>query len=225
MRCTECGYNAEDGVEFCPNCGEYLGKKQSGTNQTYNEPKVEDQEKKESEPNGESGGFNNNSEPEPINFDIPMNQSCNTAPTKSMGWYKFLVNFALIAGAILNIIGGIMFMTGGSYGDSADMVYAVIPNLKPLDIFMGFCYIAVAVLGFVTRNALAKFKSNGPTLLIAIYIVDIVLGIVYYVALKSIIPPEIMTVSFDDTTSIGASVVMIIINSVYFKNRREMFVN
>lgn len=223
MRCTACGYNAEDGVEFCPNCGEYLGKNQRNNNQFYNEPKVDDQAKKGSEPNGESGGFNTNSNPEPINFDIPMNQSYNTEPVRPMRWYKFLIYFAFFAGAVLNISTGFQYLTGTIYGETADLVYEVFPSLKPLDALMGLACFALAVFNIVTRNSLAKFKANALTLMTAMYVSSMVINVVY-----SIIAAGIIEIGVPVGEIIGTclgSAIMLVINYVYLKNRKYMFVN
>ena len=144
---------------------------------------------------------------------------------RPMKWYKFMIYFALFAGAVLNLINGFRYLTGSIYMGSQAAVYSSFPNLKTLDITMGLGLIALAVLVFVTRNALAKFKSSGPKLLTATYIVNIALSVLYYAVSMSILAISGASGITDLISSCAGTLVMLIVNRVYFKNRRYMFVN
>ena len=101
-------------------------------------------------------------------FDVSSAQ--NVLPMK---WYKFLIYFALIAGAVVNFATGITMVTGSVYevqsGVSADTVYSMYDGLKTIDVIYGLALFAVAILGFVTRSKLANYKADGPKFVYMVY--------------------------------------------------------
>ena len=105
-----------------------------------------------------------------------------TAPTHStatplgMGWYKFLIYFGLFAGALLNFLYGINYVTGGVYFVesngliTAEDVYDFYgEGLLFVDILFGLILIGLTVFGLLLRNKLAKFKPDAPQLLYYYY--------------------------------------------------------
>lgn len=143
-----------------------------------------------------------------------------------MKWYKFLIYFALFAGAIVNFVTGIMTLSGAIYaagGVTADMVYEYFPGLETWTMIYGFALMGVAVFGIVTRFMLAKFKKSGPVCLYVLYIINALLGIAMLLLGSQILHENLVGTS--DIASMGVSVVMLIINIVYFKKRESLFIN
>lgn len=150
------------------------------------------------------------------------------APTYPMKWYKFLINFLLYFSAVLNIGAGVLYITGGIYSYqsgnvSAELVYLFFDGLKTVDVIYGVFSIGIGVLGIYTRFMLAKYKSNGPTLLYALYIAGAVGTVIYNITAGAIIGVEI---SFTDIiSSVAGSVIMVVANHKYFTNRASLFTN
>lgn len=145
-----------------------------------------------------------------------------------MKWFKFLIYFGLFAGALVNLINGINLLTGTSYGDMKYLVYRMFKDLKTLDAVIGLLTIGLAVLGVVTRFRLAKFYKNGPKLLIALYISAAVVGLLYVVGAQTIVLAVVKKSMLDISGQIGSicsSIVMAVINGIYFKKRSDLFVN
>lgn len=153
----------------------------------------------------------------------------NTAlPMPAMKWYKFLIYFALFAGAVGSLWSGIQYVTGLIYGENI-IVYDFVDGLKTLDVVMGGCLIARAVLFIVTRSQLAKFKKNGPKLVVACYATDIIWSVVYIVGLVSVYSGILDVSEFLDISElvgpVCVDIIMIVYNISYFKQREYLFVN
>lgn len=124
-----------------------------------------------------------------------------------MKWYKFLIYFALFAGAVLNCVMGIMALSGKIY------------EAKLWAIIYGLALVGLAVFAIVTRFLLAKFKKSGPICLYVLYIISPILEIT---------GPQILHENLTNTSdiaSMGASMIMLIVNIVYFKKRKSLFIN
>ena len=144
-----------------------------------------------------------------------------------MKWFKFLIYFALFAGAALNAISGIQMLTGEVYGEYKEYVYAVFEDLKTLDMIVGILMLATAALGIYTRFRLAGYYANGPKMLSVVYAMAVLVNLVYIIGVNSILSEAVME-SVDTSSSITSmlvSAVMIIINNTYFKKRAHLFVN
>jgi len=148
------------------------------------------------------------------------------APQQTMGWFKFLIYFSVFAGAVLNLVTGIQLLTGSVYGDSAALVYAVFDGLKGLDTVVGIASLAVAALGVYTRFQLSGYKKNGPKLLTALYAAALAVSLIYVIGINATLP-ELVVKNVDMTSmyvSMVTSVVMMVVNHIYFKKRADMFV-
>ena len=164
----------------------------------------------------------NTSAPSPAPADPVLSE-----PAPSMKWYKFLIFFALWAGAILNVLSGISQLTGMTYaavGVTARDVYAYYgEGLHVLDIVMGVAMIGLAVFSIIVRFQLAGYKKQSPKMLLVLYGVSLVVSILY-----SIIAGAITHVNMVDSSTISSlvvSAVMIVVNYVYFKKRAHLFCN
>lgn len=148
-----------------------------------------------------------------------------------MGWYKFLIWFALFAGALLNVVQGAKQVLGlgypAMYGYSAKemgaVVYAAFPQMHAVDIMYGILLIALAVFGVYTRFRLSSFKANGPKCLNLVYILGFALTLLYTVLSTVFVGESTFTASFFGSV-IGTGV-MLAININYFGHRKHMFVN
>lgn len=117
---------------------------------------------------------------------------------QEMKWHNFLIYFALWAGGIVNIIGGLGLMA------RASQVYYGGGTLAMIGIVM----IAYGIFSIYVRFRLAGYYTNGPTLLIASYVINAIVSL--------------FTSGF---TGLIASVIMIAVNYVYYNKRSSLFVN
>lgn len=239
MFCSNCGTKCHDDTKFCPSCGSKIADEQQPANvqQNFNQQNENqtNYQQNYTQPDYNQQNFNqqNYNQPnynQPNNYVQPQNynapQMYNVQP--AMNWYKFLIYFALFAGAVVNCIFAILQMTGMVYGTEsgysvAEYVYLAFPALRFLDIFYGILLIALAAFQVFTRFQLAGFKKNAPNLVLMIYAAGIAISLLY-LAISSII----CGTSTFDASSIGSiigSAVMIIVNKVYFDKRKDMFVN
>jgi hypothetical protein len=142
-----------------------------------------------------------------------------------MKWFKFLIYFALWAGAVLNVANGVQALTGIQYNSNnvtAEMVYSRFPTLKGVDVFYGVACMLIAVLQISVRFALAKFKTYGPLMLYLLDVIIIIIGLIYIIAVSTIVPG----LSVASTLApIIVSVVRLIIDVIYFKKRKDLFKN
>ena len=106
-----------------------------------------------------------------------------------------------------------------------ELVYSTFPALKPIDIIVGILMVALGAFAIVVRFALAKYKAVGPKLLLFLYAGACVLNVVYCLAVVIVVPDLFSTLAPDIVTNVVTSVIMIVVNNTYFKNRKELFVN
>lgn len=140
-----------------------------------------------------------------------------------MKWYKFL-KFALVLGGILNIITGVLQITGYVYlvsGVDSQQVYYTFPTLKPIDIGYGVFIILLSFYQFSVVKSLSGYKANSLTKLTALYVISMISGCAYTFMAGYIIG----NVDFADIigTVIG-NIIIISINNSYFKKRSHLFV-
>ena len=151
-------------------------------------------------------------------------------PGLGMKWFKFIIYFQLFAAAVLNLISGLTIFTGSYYGgkDEAALVYMVFPNLKTLDIFYAICLIALAAADIFVRMRLAGFRTNAPKLYLGVLAAAVAVSLIYIVAFFMILGDfsglmDLTSVISQYVSQLITSVVMIIVNAVYFKNRAPLF--
>ena len=141
-----------------------------------------------------------------------------------MKWYKFLIYFALWAGAILNFITAITYLTGSVYeaaGGSAELVYSAFPKLKGVDVFYGLILIVFSVFQIVVRYFLAGYKQKAPYMLLIMYVAVIVLEL-FYAIVGSIIIGE--SLFGEVIITIIAYGILTYVNYKYFENRIDLFI-
>ncbi|MCR4567674.1 MAG: hypothetical protein K5769_06460, partial [Pseudobutyrivibrio sp.] len=122
---------------------------------------------------------------------------------------------------------GISYLTGSIYekqGTTADMVYGVLgDSLKFLDKSYGFLLICTAVCGILAALSIIKKKKNTRLFVCATYIIAFVTIIVYVAGVNIVTDISAFTPSL--SAQLVVSIVMIIINWIYFGNRKDIFVN
>ena len=151
--------------------------------------------------------------------------SSDNKPEFGMKWYKFLINFLLIAGGILSLIFGYMYIQGSIYflkGYPSEIIYNNFPNLKTLNIVYGIsCFVGAALL-FGTRSTLAKYQAIGPKLLYFSYGLGIVEEIIYELIEGSILGTSLLTLS--SVIQVILTVFIIFANKIYFDKRANLFI-
>ena len=236
MFCNNCGAQIPDGSPFCPSCGAQQAQQaqqqayqqqpqgyqqpyqQQGYQQPYQQQAYQQpyQQQGYQQPYGQPG------------YQQPYGQQI---PQQGMKWHKFLVYFALWAGALLNLIMGIVCLTGAQYGEMKELVYAYIPGMKAPDLVYGILLVLLAVLGVLTAVKLLKFKVGAPKWLTILYIAALAVSIIY-IAWSMIVLSDYgvglgdMGSSLSSTIgSIAGSILMIIVNKIYYGKRAHLFVN
>lgn len=203
--CTNCRQEIiDDNRNFCPQCGAELPKViNSGTNNM-----------------GDFGDLLNKQDNMELNAQFPMK------------WYKFLIYFALFFSAFISFVTGIIYITGSIYNIqtggqvTGEMVYYFYSSMKPVDVCYGLALLATAVFSIVTRMQLAKFKRTGPMCVYILYIAGVVISCMYAVGVSTAMQVDLGEVfSSNMIVSIVTSVVMVILNYIYFSKRQALFCN
>lgn len=219
MFCNYCGTRNPDGAKFCSNCGAPLNNTQQA-DPAANRPPY--------------GTYQNQQDPA-----VNQRGSAVNRPVMglSMGWHKFLVYFALWAGAILNFYYAVTAFTGLQYtydGENiSELVYETFNGLKAVDICYGVLVLALAGFGIYTAYSMLTFKRGAPRLLTTLYITSGVISVVYSLTVMAIISNtrgvNASTINSGILkTLVGTlvvSLVFLIINTIYYRNRAHLFVN
>lgn len=155
-------------------------------------------------------------------------KNINTEKQLGMAWYKFLIYFALFAGAVLNFIYGVNYLSGGIYYSqtngqiTSEIVYAYYGEvLKFLDIVMGFSLIALSVFGLILRQKLVKYSLDAPKLAYVFYSLSFGLGCIYSLLVSAIIAKPI---GVSEVCSLVINGVFGVFNIQYFRKRAHLFV-
>lgn len=213
MFCTKCGAQMDDKHKFCPNCG-------SGV--------VESEE--QNDIFAVSDDPFEKSESKPVVSAVPT-ETPEFGPRYPMNWFKFLIYFSLFAGAVLNVVNGINYISGGVYfvqtqgAVTADQVYEYYGMaLKVVDVIMGIACLGVAGLMIVTRFKLAGFKTEAPSYVYFMCGALIAVDLVY-----SVIGGAITATMGETIASLiptfAVKVVLLICNIKYFDRRKTLFKN
>lgn len=154
-------------------------------------------------------------------YAVPVN---NTA--LGMKWFKFIIWVQLFLNAILNVREGIIGLTGAQYDGMAERVYRFYENLKIYDTIYGVAVILLAAYAIWVRFKLSGFKKDGPMMYFICLGANIVIPLIYIALFCSETNLSIGdALSNGSSTTIVGCFVMLIVNIVYFKNRKHLFVN
>lgn len=170
---------------------------------------------------------NNAQNPNNMQWQNNGNQPNMGVNQPNMGWYKFMINFALFASAVLNFGQGILYVSGVIYRTQepsvpniTKLVYMTYEGLQSLDIIFGILLIALAVFDIVVRFQLAKFKKQAPTLLTISYVALFLIQVIYMIGGNSITGIQVF-----NPAALAPCIVFCVINITYFNKRKYMFVN
>ena len=94
---------------------------------------------------------------------------------------------------------------------------------------MGVLLLAMAAFAIYVRMQLAGFKVSGPKMLYILYGASAVIQVIYTIIVYFTIskygnPGELINLS-TTFSSVAISIVMIVVNKIYFDKRRDLFVN
>jgi len=164
-----------------------------------------------------------------LSYDQPayVDPPVQTTVQHSMKWFKFLIYFALFAGAVINFSNGISMLTGSQYNGQADLVYATFDGLRTFDMIFGLLAMALAVFGIYTRFQLSGFRKNGPRVLVALYLAVAAYNVLYIIAAHAMLPETLVELTnFSGVYgNLASNVVMAFVNNSYLKKRADLFVN
>ncbi len=132
-------------------------------------------------------------------------------PQMPMKWFKFLIYFALFAGAVINIVNGISNLFSQSL-----FIEEVILNKT-----FAIATIALGAFGIYTRFRLAGFYKNGPQMLLYLYAASVTMSFVYGIAFISVFGNASALIAAIPSIIVGC--IMIGVNNVYFQNRSHLF--
>lgn len=143
----------------------------------------------------------------------------------SMGWYKFLINFALWLSVLAGLVGGVsVFATLG--GGNGPALYDAFPGLELASVVRGCWSLGQAVLAFAAAVQLRALRKSGPILLYVLYAAGILGGILYLALAAGAVSGALSWTDLVDGRSVLSfclSVLMLILNVVYFKKRAVLF--
>ena len=216
MYCPNCGTQLPDGSRFCTNCGTSLAQPEQPQQEQYQQPQQQYQQPQQQQYQPYQ---------QPTYGYAPMDRFAGVP----MKWHKFLAYFAMWFSALGNLIMGIQCLSGSQYGSSmeADMVYRVFPSMKTADVLYGILLLATAVLAAYTAYSLLKLKKGAPNLLTVLYVVNAVASILYIILVVGAIGDYTDVSELISSAIVGVitSIVMIIINRIYYGKRMQFFVN
>lgn len=210
MYCNNCGTQMADGAKFCPKCGIKMDI-QNPANQNPVNQSMGNQNMGNQIPNN-----NYQSNPSPVYYAADSGEL-------PMRWYKFVIWVQLFLSALLNVVSGIMTMTGAHYQGQATVVYMVYGSLKGLDIVMGIIAFALAGGAIWVRQMLSKFKKMGPTAYVILMALNGIINLLYVIMVSAITRMNNFNVTV--ISSIITSIILCICNYIYFNKRKSMFVN
>ena len=153
-------------------------------------------------------------------------------PQYPMGWYNFMVKFSLIAGAFLNAVNGLSYLTGSVYVNQGELTmdqvqtfYRMMPPMRMLDFGFAVAMFMLAAMQLLCRSQLKKFMSTAPQALTAVYALSICGTLAYNIAACMILDASIGQGILDVLVALLTSLGFMIYNISYFKKRKDLFVN
>ena len=211
MFCSNCGAQVSDQAKFCSSCGQPI-----------------QQQSQQPQPAQASYGQQSYQQ----SYAQPSYSPASHAPVAPlaplpMNWHKFLVYFGLWAGAVYNLLAGILVLTGKHYGSDSKLIYYFIPSLKTPDVIFGIAVLAMAVMGVITAINLLSYKALGPKLLCIFYLVGGCITLIYIIWASSILSDygaSVGSVIASAIVGLVIDVLMFIANKVYYGKRASMFV-
>lgn len=210
MFCNNCGKKIEDGVSFCPACGNKLQ-----TQETMNIKREE------------YGGMQKD-----YYVDSKRNSgnSLRSNQAYKMKWYKFIIYFQLFAGALGAVLSGVVYYFFVKLAPS-DIEVSLALNIA--NICYSAIYIASGIFALFVRHQMVKYKKNAPLLYNVYLLLNGVLPMIVLIPIKLMIP-DITFVDYifkaknyilADGITLVMACIMVWLNSIYFGKRKGLFVH
>lgn len=205
MYCRNCGQEIPDDVNFCPNCG--VPVKETG------EPvNVEGLQRDHEYRNPDQNWYQ---APDQQEYGQP-----------GMKWYRFIIYVQLFLMTFSNLTSAFMAIAGKSYdyaGGSSAAVYTQFPAMRAVDMTYGFVMLVIAFSAVYVRNQLAGFRSGAPNKYLLLFAVNFAAGVIYLFVASKVTGTVLVDVN-EIFSSVG-SILMLIINGIYFRKREHLFIN
>ena len=132
-------------------------------------------------------------------------------PQLGMKWANFLGYFSLWLSAVLNLLGGVGYLSKVAY--------------SPLYLIVAIAAFGTAVLAVVTALKIINRKRDAKTFVMAIYGMGIVSSVLLIMLNMSFISgPGLVSSISGSIASMIVSGVMLVANNIYFNNRANVFV-
>lgn len=160
---------------------------------------------------------------------------------KPMKWYKFVIYFQLFAVAVIEVFMAIACFSGSDvilaglfdYDETVPRIlYEIVNGLPIVLTCKGIISIFMAVLAIITRQKLACFDEQGPKLYVNLCLINAGITFLYIVIIIAMISQALGTTDGMATTiaeKVGenctVSIVLYVLNRIYFNKRKEYFVN
>ncbi len=197
MFCSNCGKELPDNIAYCTNCGSKL----------HNENHIHEQAR------------------------AAWTQQYNPVPPvqpvqPEMKWYKFLISFSLFAGAVLNLISGVLNFAGANYmilGLDPETLYSSYEGLRTLDIGYGLVYLAFVPFALYVRFALAGFKNDAPNMFYIYNIAGAFISVSYSLFSSIVMGGDISETIGQIVGNIAGQILFIALNIIYFNKRKHLF--
>ncbi len=232
MYCARCGAKVPDDAKFCTECGSTIIPGYD-PGHTGGDNAADDNMRGEygSDPYGTEYGNETGNEGRGYQY-TPIDPSLfGRTAARPMAWYKFLIYFSLWAGAVINFVQGVGFITGKIYDyiskidNASAAAYEQFPALKTVDIIAGIAFIAFAVFVVYVRFRLAGFKKNGPNMLLVSYVALGVISLAYFFASSAIVGSSKQETTSTIIGTVLGIAILFIANKIYFDKRKDLFVN
>lgn len=134
-----------------------------------------------------------------------------------MKWYKALTIVLLFLSALGNAWAGIQNFVG-----IGDVGRAMFYPHESANFLYGICLLGFAAAAIYVRMQLAAFKKNGPRLYIIMSVASGVVGFIYNFNMALEFANRMMWTS--SITTLIVTIVLAVLNAIYFKKRAELFV-
>ena len=196
MYCRNCGKEIPEGNNFCTNCGIKV-------EETTTPVDIQREDNY---------------------YEQPYQQQTVSQP--GMKWFKFIIYFQLILASFSQISSGLLALTGLSYdmaGGNSATVYSMYPVLRGVDMWYGVVCIGMAFAAVYVRQSLAKFKVGAPNKYLMFLALNFAFSVAYILA-ANVVTGQ-FSLDFNAMFSSLSSVVMLVLNGIYFRKREYMFVN
>ena len=198
MFCSKCGSNIEQGAAFCSGCGAPVARsnmQQQNEQTSYGYQQYGQQQY--TQPN--------------VQQQYGQSQYGYPMYSQPMAWFKFLIYFYLFFVAFLNVLNSVsMFLLS-----LHNYWYYIIP-----------CVLSLSLEGVAiyVRFRLAGYYKNGPSMLLVMYLLFIFYNLIFNAGLIVIGKRLYITDIFNMVISAIGTVIIIILNKLYFDKRKHLFV-